>query len=71
MANKVEFDDLFGSDVLKKLNELEQGLKGVLEAQKEVIKQGSKDMGSAAVLLSLLLAGVIWGVAILSSLCSV
>ena len=41
-SDKIQYDDLFASDINKQLKELETGLKSVLETQKAIIKEGSK-----------------------------
>jgi TP901 family phage tail tape measure protein len=41
-SDKVKYNDLFESDIDKKLNDLEKGLKSVLEVQKSIIKEGQK-----------------------------
>jgi hypothetical protein len=46
-SDKVEYKDLFGADVISKLKELEDGLKGVLVQQKAIIEQSKKGGNTA------------------------
>ncbi|WP_136810273.1 diacylglycerol kinase [Desulfosediminicola flagellatus] len=57
--------------IVELLNSGMEAIVDMVSPDYNVYAKRAKDMGSAAVLLSLLLAGVIWGMAILSSLCSV
>lgn len=41
-SDKVEYKDLFDEDINKRLKDLEDGLKGVLKVQKDIIKESQK-----------------------------